>query len=196
MIADHPGRYLGMLNLLSWEIDAMRLMIFRHAKAEKGAPSTLDRDRPLNPRGHKDAECMGAYMAGHGLVPGHALVSPARRTRETWDGIIAALTPAIPVFYEDRLYDAAPETILAAIRETPSKISTLMVVGHNPGMHEVARRLIASGDVEARERLNEGLPTSGLAIIDFAGSDWGKLHPASGRLDRFITPRLLKSATD
>ena len=56
--------------------------------------------------------------------------------------------------------------------------------------------LIAAGDVEARERLNEGLPTSGLAVIDFAGDDWDKLHPRSGRLERFVTPRLLKAATD
>ena len=72
----------------------------------------------------------------------------------------------------------------------------LLVVGHNPGLHETARLLIASGDVEARERLNEGLPTSGLAVIDFAGRDWEKLHPHSGRLERFVTPRLLKAATD
>jgi phosphohistidine phosphatase len=56
--------------------------------------------------------------------------------------------------------------------------------------------LIASGDMEARERLNEGIPTSGLAVIDFALSGWDKLHPHSGRLERFVTPRLLKAETD
>ena len=108
----------------------------------------------------------------------------------------SALPGAVPTFFEDRLYDAAPEDILAVIRETRPSIRTLLVIGHNPGLHEVARLLIASGDVAARERLNEGLPTSGLAVIDFAGNDWGKLHPRSGRLDRFVTPRLLKEATD
>src|SRR5262249_42815230 len=67
-------------------------------------------------------------------------------------------------------------------------------VGHNPGMHEAARLLIASGDVEQRERLNEGLPTSGLAVIDFAGQDWRKLHAHGGRLERFVTPRSLAAA--
>ena len=57
-----------------------------------------------------------------------------------------------------------------------------------------ARLLIASGDVEARERLNEGLPTAGLAVIDFAGKDWRKLHPHGGRLERFVTPRSLAAA--
>ena len=71
-----------------------------------------------------------------------------------------------------------------------------MVIGHNPGLHEVARILIAAGDVEARKRLSEGLPTAGLAVIDFAGEDWRKLHPDGGRLERFVTPRSLRAATD
>jgi phosphohistidine phosphatase len=174
----------------------MRLMIFRHAKAEKSTPGMRDRDRPLAARGLQDAPRMGAYMAHHKLVPRQALVSPARRTRETWDGVASALATGIPVFYEDRLYDADVEDILAVVRETKRSIRTLIVVGHNPGLHDAARMLIASGDVEARERLNEGLPTSGLAVIDFAGDDWGKLHPRSGRLEKFVTPRLLRPATD
>ncbi|MPZ40202.1 MAG: histidine phosphatase family protein [Rhizobiales bacterium] len=174
----------------------MRLMIFRHAKAEKGAPGARDRDRPLNPRGLKEAPRMGVYMARHKLVPRHALVSPSRRTRETWDGLAAALPAGIPVFFEDRLYDAAPEALVAVIKETPTSVPTLIVVGHNPGLHETARMLIAAGDVEARERLNEGLPTAGLAVIDFAGDDWDKVHPQGGRLERFVTPRLLTAATD
>jgi phosphohistidine phosphatase len=190
-----------MLDSRRGEIDAeksaaMRLMIFRHAKAEKGAPGMRDRDRPLASRGLKESPRMGEYMARHALVPRHALVSPSRRTRETWDGLASALPAGIPVFYEDRLYDATPEAIVAVIQETPAKIRTLIVVGHNPGLHEAARLLIASGDVEARERLNEGLPTSGLAVIDFPGDGWEKLHARRGRLERFVTPRLLKEATD
>ena len=174
----------------------MRLMIFRHAKAEKSAPGMRDHDRPLNPRGRKDAAQMGAYMAHHALIPDGSAVSTARRTRETWDGLASAFSGAIPVGYEDRLYDAGPEAILAVLRETDPQVRALVVVGHNPGLHETARLLIASGDVEARERLNEGLPTSGLAVIDFAGDGWENLHPRGGRLERFVTPRLLRAATD
>jgi phosphohistidine phosphatase len=68
------------------------------------------------------------------------------------------------------------------------------VIGHNPGMHELALMLIASGDVETRERLREKLPTCGLAVIDFAIDDWGLLHPRSGRLERFVTPKSLENA--
>jgi phosphohistidine phosphatase len=174
----------------------MRLLIFRHAKAEKGAPGTRDRDRPLNPRGLKDAPRMGKYMMRHALLPAGAIVSPSRRTRETWEGLAAAFPKPVPVSFEDRLYESGPQAILAVLRETEGGVPTLLIVGHNPGLHETARLLIASGDVEARERLNEGLPTSGLVVIDFAGSDWEKLHPHSGRLERFVTPRSLKAATD
>jgi hypothetical protein len=64
----------------------------------------------------------------------------------------------------------------------------------NPGLHDAARRLVASGDVETRERLDEGLPTSGLAVIDFAGKNWRELHPRGGRLERFVSPRSLAEA--
>ena len=183
-----------MLDSPPLEIDAMRLLIFRHAKAEKGAPGMRDQDRPLNPRGLKDARRMGVYMAHHRLIPDQALVSVARRTRETWDGL--SFPAKIPVRYEERLYNTEPEVILAILRETGPSVRTQIVIGRNPGLHETARLLIAAGDVEARERLNEGLPTSGLAVIEFAGDDWARLHPHGGRLDRFVTPRLLRAATD
>ena len=172
----------------------MRLLLLRHAKSEKAEPSVNDRDRSLNPRGRADAPRIGAYMAHHGLLPGAALVSPARRTRETFEFLAGAWAAPCPVRYIDQLYNAGANAILAAIKEASAL--TLLVVGHNPGLHEAARLLIASGEVEARERLNEAMPTSGLAVIDFPGKDWRKLHPQSGRLERFVTPRLLKAAAD
>ncbi len=72
----------------------------------------------------------------------------------------------------------------------------MLVIGHNPGLHELALMLIASGDIEAREQLREKLPTSGLAIIDFAFDDWNKLHPKAGRLERFVSPKSLEAATN
>ena len=172
----------------------MRLLLLRHAKAEKGGPGVEDRDRALNPRGRTDAARIGAYMAHHGLLPRAALVSPARRTRETFERLTSAWPAPCPVRYVDRLYNAGLDAIVEAIKGASPQV--LLVVGHNPGLHEAARLLIASGDVEARERLNEALPTSGLAVIDFPGDDSQKLHPRSGRLERFVTPRLLRAAAD
>ena len=81
------------------------------------------------------------------------------------------------------------------IRET-GDVPTLLVVGHNPGLHDLARQLIGSGDVEARESLNEKLPTSGLVVIDLAFDDWSKLHDSAGRLERFVSPRLIGAESD
>ncbi len=174
----------------------MRLILLRHAKAEKAEPGTADRDRTLNARGYSDAPKLGAYMAHHALRPDRALVSDARRTRETWEGLSKAWPAPPPVSYEAALYNAGRESILDVIRKGAGEAAAVLVVGHNPGLHDAARLLIAAGDVEARERLNEGLPTSGLLVIDFAGGDWQALHARSGRLERFITPRSLRSAAD
>jgi phosphohistidine phosphatase len=174
----------------------MRLMLLRHAKAEKGSPGMGDRERALNPRGRKDAARIGAYLARHGLVPDRAIVSSARRTRETWEGLAKAFSAPLPAAHDDRLYNAGTELILDVIREAGRPARTLLVIGHNPGLHETARLLIATGDVGARERLGEGLPTSGLVVIEFAGDDWRKLHPQGGRIERFVSPRSLAAATD
>jgi len=172
----------------------MRLMLLRHAKSEKAEPGLRDHERRLNDRGKRDAETIGAYLARHGLLPDLVAVSTSQRTRQTWEHVAAMLSASPPASFEERLYNAGAEAILAVVKETKPAVRTLMVIGHNPGLHEVARLLIASGDVEARERLNEGLPTTGLAVIDFAGKDWRKLHPHGGRLERFVTPRSLAAA--
>jgi phosphohistidine phosphatase len=172
----------------------MRLMLLRHAKSEKAEPGLRDHERRLNDRGERDAETIGAYLARHGLLPDLVAVSTSQRTRQTWEHVAAMLSASPPASFEERLYNAGGEAILAVVKETKPAVRTLMVIGHNPGLHEGARLLIASGDVEARERLNEGLPTTGLAVIDFAGKDWRKLHPHGGRLERFVTPRSLAAA--
>jgi phosphohistidine phosphatase len=172
----------------------MRLMLLRHAKSEKAEPGLRDHERRLNDRGERDAETIGAYLARHGLLPDLVAVSTSQRTRQTWEHVAAMLSASPPASFEERLYNAGAEAILAVVKETKPAVRTLMVIGHNPGLHEVARLLIASGDVEARERLNEGLPTTGLAVIDFAGKDWRKLHAHGGRLERFVTPRSLAAA--
>jgi phosphohistidine phosphatase len=168
-----------------------RLLLFRHSKAERPELGTEDRARPLMERGRRDAARIGAFMAAHALKPDRVLVSPAVRTQETWKHLSTALKPAPAATLNEKLYDATPHAILAAIKDVPASAHTLMVVGHNPGLQELALMLIASGDIDARERLHEKLPTSGLVIVDFAFDDWTKLHPQSGRLERFVSPRTL-----
>lgn len=173
-----------------------RLLLLRHAKAERSEPGTKDISRVLIDRGRKDAARIGAYMASHALVPDRVVLSPSARTQETWKFAAAAFQPAPAAMSVERLYDASQHTIFGVIKDTPASAHTLLLVGHNPGLHEIAVMLIAAGDVDARERLREKLPTSGLVMIDFAFDNWGKLHPYSGRLERFVSPKTLEAASN
>jgi phosphohistidine phosphatase len=172
-----------------------RLLLLRHAKTERADPGQRDRDRKLTKRGRDDAAVIGAYMARHGLTPDLALVSPAKRAQETWALLAPAFAKTPRLFDEEQIYNATTEALFKIISEKRGAHS-LVVVGHNPGLHDVAVQLIASGDVDARERVAEKLPTSGLVVIDLAFDDWSRLHRHSGRLERFVTPRLIAAATD
>ena len=172
-----------------------RLLLFRHAKAERVEPGERDAVRALSERGRKDAGKIGAYMAAHALIPDRVVLSTATRCQETWKYAATAFRPAPAAMQVERLYDATPHAILAVIKDIPATAHTLMVIGHNPGLHELALMLTAAGDVEARARLREKLPTAGLAIIDFPIDDWIKLRPQSGRLERFVGPKMLDAAS-
>jgi phosphohistidine phosphatase len=186
-----------MLDCRPEEIDSanMRLMLLRHAKAEKAQGRMRDRDRPLSGRGRIDATEIAAYMVSRALVPERVIVSSAERTRETWAHMAPAFSTATAVDYQDRLYDAAPDTIVSVIKSAGGNASVLMVIGHNPGMHDAARLLLAHRGGTAHQ-LDDGLPTSGLVVIDFAEDEWQRMAARSGRLKGFITPRLLRLAKD
>ncbi|MCX7298624.1 MAG: histidine phosphatase family protein [Hyphomicrobiales bacterium] len=172
-----------------------RLLLLRHAKTEGHEPGRDDRARVLIERGRADAARIGAYTASHGLTPDRVIVSPAARCQETWTLMAAAMRPAPAVSTLEQIYDATPQDIAGAILDAPADAAALLIVGHNPGLHEAALLLIASGNIDAREALREQLPTSGLVVIDFAFDDWRDLHPQCGRLERFVTPKSLDAAT-
>jgi phosphohistidine phosphatase len=173
-----------------------RLLLLRHAKAEASSPGRRDHDRILAKRGRSDAARLGSYLARHSLVPDRALVSSAARTRETWTLLAEALGQEPTADIDENLYDASPQTILQAIQETGPNVGTLLVIGHNPGLQELASMLTAAGDVDTRRRLQESFPTTALAVIHFATEDWGGVHAKGGRLEHFITPQWLEAATD
>jgi phosphohistidine phosphatase len=173
-----------------------RLMLLRHAKSDWSSPGMPDRERPLNARGATDARTMSVYLAHHALIPDRILCSPAQRTRQTAEAIVQGWPKAAEIAYSDRLYEATPETIISLIRAVAAEVQGLLVIGHNPGLHEAARMLVAAGDIEQRERLHEKFPTAALAVIDFAVDTWSRLHRQSGRLDRFVTPRWIAAAAN
>jgi phosphohistidine phosphatase len=172
-----------------------RLMLLRHAKTETIEPGQRDRDRTLTVRGRTDAPIVGAYMAHHGLVPDLVLLSPAARSVETWELTARAFAKLPRVTTEERIYNASPQRLFGVVRETPDA-PALLLVGHNPGLHELAVGIVASGDVAARERLYEKLPTCGLVVIDLPVDDWSKAHLGAGRLERFVSPGTLARATE
>ena len=176
-----------------------RLMLLRHAKTENDAPSGRDQDRRLDERGRKDAAEVGGWMAAHPPFPDLVLVSTAVRSEQTWDIVGDAMSgagqrPKVRLMAE--LYGADPSDLLRIIHtvatEDPKR---LLLVGHNPGLHELAFALTGSGKAEARSALADNLPTSGLAVIDFDIDDWRDVSFRSGRLELFVSPKLLKAAS-
>jgi phosphohistidine phosphatase len=176
-----------------------RLMLLRHAKTENNAPSGRDQDRRLDDRGRKDAAEIGNFIAGHPPFPNCVLVSPAVRAHQTWEVAWAAMknsvrAPRVELLPE--LYGADPAQMLQTIRDASvSDPKQLMVIGHNPGMHELALALTdGGGDTAGRRALSDNLPTSGLAIFDFAIGDWADVAFRRGRLALFVSPKLLRQA--
>jgi len=181
-----------------------RLMLLRHAKTETDAPSGHDQDRRLDDRGRMDAAVIGRWIGQHPPFPDSILVSTAVRAQQTWEIVGPAMqdacrtaAPPPQVEFLDELYGAEPAQLLQLIRMAEAADPRqLMVVGHNPGMHELALALAGGGDAAAKKALEDNLPTTGLAILDFAIEDWNEVAFRRGTLVRFISPKLLKQTSD
>jgi phosphohistidine phosphatase len=175
-----------------------RLMLLRHAKTETNAPSGRDQDRRLDDRGHRDAAEIGGWIGRHPPFPDSVLVSPAIRAHQTWEIAWAAMKDVVPqpqVEFLPELYGANPAQLLHTIRAATGDPRQMMLVGHNPGMHELALALAGSGDAKARKALGDNLPTSGLAVFGFAIDDWSDVAFRHGRLVSFVSPKLLKETS-
>jgi len=168
-----------------------RLLLLRHAKAAAPAPGQDDHARNLNPRGQAASQAMGRYMALNDLKPDLVLCSDARRTRETWDGISAANDwQDIETRYFKALYLAESSRIAQIIGREAGAAQTLLLVGHNPGMEELAGILADRSDRDARRELAGGMATATLVAFNLSDG-FGKLRPGSCAVDRVIHPRAL-----
>jgi phosphohistidine phosphatase len=147
------------------------LILLRHAKAAH-VPGLADKERPLTHRGEKDAGRAGATLKRMGLSPGLVLCSPSTRTRQTAELALAALAPDAPVHLENEIYEAYPDELLELICRTDDKVSTLLLVGHNPGVHELIMNLTLSHD--------DGFPPGAFAVLETG--TWADLGPGDGRL--------------
>jgi phosphohistidine phosphatase len=168
-----------------------RLILLRHAKAV--AREADDFDRVLAPRGRAEMTAIAAYLAAQpDRRPDLALVSAAVRTRETWT-LAQAGTGEVATAFEDEVYEASPEQLLDVVHTADGILAdgateTLILVGHNPGISELAQMLVASGESVARRELARGMPTGAVAILDIDIASWRELRPGTARLADFVTP--------
>ncbi|MFE1602248.1 SixA phosphatase family protein [Methylobacterium sp. ID0610] len=171
-----------------------RLILLRHAKSDWPA-GMADSDRPLAARGRAAAPRMAAYLAEEGLRPDRVLVSPARRTQETW----ALVRPSLPEAAEERvpqIYEASASRLLDVVRSVDDGVATLMLVGHNPGLQDLGQLLLSDADRDGLRALSKKFPTAGLAVIDLDAAEWSKAGPGTGTLERFVTPKSLGAGED
>jgi phosphohistidine phosphatase len=162
-----------------------RLLLLRHAKSSWDDPSLADHERPLAPRGHRAAESMADHLRSSVPKPDLVLCSSALRTRETLDRMSKALGDA-EVVVDDDLYGADDDVLLERLRGVPDRFETVAMIGHNPGIHDLAIALAGSGADLGRMRAK--FPTGALAVLEFDGP-WGELAPGEARLEAFVTPK-------
>jgi len=183
-----------------------RLILLRHAKSDW--PDVPDRDRPLAKRGRRDAPRIGRWLHEHGYQPDVVVVSAAARTRQTWDLVAPQLGGSPAVRFEPRAYAASALTLLYLAQELPERYRTALLIGHNPGLSELATSLAAPSGLAAAPaashapaassapvgapagnglRRGISLPTAAVAIFEFPG-DWPTLTPGHARLISLTTP--------
>ncbi|MEW2319006.1 SixA phosphatase family protein [Streptomyces bauhiniae] len=163
-----------------------RIVLFRHAKADW--PQVSDHERPLADRGRTDAPVAGSRLADTGIPFGLAVCSTAVRTRETWKLAVSELDHRPKTVYEDRVYDASPGELIAVLNETPDDVRDAILIGHNPGVHNLVEILAGTAEGDARERMNRrGFPTSAFAVLTFDG-DWKDLEPGKATLVDYWAP--------
>jgi phosphohistidine phosphatase len=170
------------------------LYVLRHAKAVSAGDADDDFARELSPSGHADATRLGEWLAQRDHRPDMVLCSPARRTVETWQDVSQAWQGSAQTEFPKALYLASAAAILAALRKAVP--DSLMVIGHNPGLENLALHLVrrpqTEKDRERTRKLAEGMPTCALAIFDFAIASWKEVARRDGELTAFVRPKDLK----
>jgi phosphohistidine phosphatase len=164
-----------------------RLMLLRHAKSDW--PDVPDRDRPLAKRGRRDAPIIGRWLRDHGYLPDTVICSAARRTQQTWELVAPELGGSPSVSFEPRAYAASAMTLLYLVRELSATSRAALLIGHNPGVADLATSLAQPPD---HDDAPIRFPTAAVAILDVSG-DWADLSPGQARLLDYTTPAELRS---
>ena len=164
------------------------LTLLRHAKAAQPVPGQEDFDRPLTERGQADAGWAGKVLAA--FKPDLALVSAAKRTTETWEIASQALPKAPELVVERDLYLCSPAQLLARIQSVPATSRSVVAVGHNPCLEELALWLARNETEPEALLMRQKFPTTAIAIFDLPDGGWSRLAPESVAFRRFTTPKM------
>ena len=163
------------------------LLLLRHAKSSWNDPGQSDHDRMLTPRGGRAAELVSLYVAQRGDPPSLVLCSTARRALDTLEPLRHRL--GVPFEARRELYLADPDALLEVLAGIDDRESCVLVIGHNPGLHELVLQLARHGDDEARARLRAGFPTPALAVLELAITRWDEIRAGCGTLLELRVPR-------
>ncbi|MDY0874314.1 SixA phosphatase family protein [Dongia rigui] len=166
------------------------LILMRHAKSAWDAGDIADHDRPLSDRGRATAPLMGRWLHEQKIAPDLVMSSTALRATETLDLLRPYLPATVPIEKADCLYMALPREMLAALAKVnDAKVSTILLIGHNPGIGSLAHWLSTRGELKYLDRMQDKFPTGAVAVIDFDISSWRELDDQQGRLRTFKTPK-------
>jgi phosphohistidine phosphatase len=166
---------------------ARTLYVLRHAKSSWDDPGLVDHDRPLSNRGRGATAVMLDHFTGEGIKPDFVLCSSALRARQTLEGVLPALgEPAVSV--ERELYGAYADYLLGRIARVPESSTSVLLIGHNPGLQDLVVLVAESGDVD---EVRTKFPTAALATLVLRGA-WSDLGPGQAHLSAYVTPKGLK----
>jgi len=159
-----------------------KLILLRHAHAAMPIAQQADRDRPLSAHGLLEAEAAGRWLQQHGHLPDQVLCSPALRCRQTVETLASSLNLSLDVSLQPRIYEATPGTLIALLDEYWQQESSVLLVGHNPGLERLLA-LLSSG----QSGHYRGMPPASIALLSFPSTATA-LEPASACLSAFWSP--------
>jgi phosphohistidine phosphatase len=165
-----------------------QLVLLRHAKSSWDDPFLDDFDRPLSKRGRRAGNHLSAWLRKHDIRPDLVLCSPAVRTRETLALIAEAIGDKANIVHDKALYLAEADDLLAGIRKAEPDAASVMVIGHNPGLQDLAIALLPSSAKKSRAKLSEKFPTATVALFSIPIASWADLQPGEATLTKFVRP--------
>lgn len=171
-----------------------KVILLRHAKSSWHNPMLGDHDRPLNGRGQAAAPVIGAWLAYRKHLPDYVLSSSAVRTLETVKGLRKSMPRLPEPVIERGLYHAAPCDMRDRLCALPTSVRTVMLVGHQPGLSALTRKLADGHENRRCRRAYEHFPTAAAAVLEVDIDDWADLEFASARFIDFAKPRELMDA--